>query len=122
MSAAEIRARLIDNAAVIYPGHYLNQLRGESIELQCQTLLARGVRRIVINFEETELVNSIGISILLGVIEAVNNASGKLVLSNLNSSNRELFEMLGLMSHVEMADTEQAALETLRGEVERVAV
>ena len=110
MSAPEIRARLIEDAAVIYPGLYLNQVRGESIESQCQEFLATGVRRIVINFEETELINSIGISILLGVIESVNHAKGRLVLSNLNASNRELFEMLGLMSHVEMADTEEAAL------------
>src|SRR5437870_4206713 len=122
MSAAEVRARLIEDAAVIYPGHYLNQLRGESVELECCDLLARGVRRIVINFEETELINSIGISILLGVIEAVNNASGSLVLSNLSSSNRELFELLGLMSHVEMEDTEQAALERLRGEPNQAAM
>ena len=122
MSAVEIRGRLTENAAIIYPGHYLNQLRGESIELQCRELLASGVRRIVINFEETELINSIGISILLGVIEAVNNASGTLVLSNLNSSNRELFELLGLMSHVEMEDTEQAALERLRGEPNQAAM
>src|SRR5262252_3949929 len=122
MSAAEIRTRLTEDAAVIYPGTYLNQLRGGRIETICQDFLERGIRRIVVNFEETELINSIGISILLGVIEAVNNASGTLVLSNLNSSNRELFEMLGLMSHVEMADTEQAALEKLSGEVERALV
>ncbi len=118
MSAAEIRARLIEDAAVIYPGPYLNQLRGESIEIQCQEFLATGVRRIVINFEETELINSIGISILLGVIELVNRAQGALVLSNLNASNRELFEMLGLMSHVEMVDTEEIALLKLGGEGE----
>ena len=110
MNANEIRTRLIEDAAVIYPGLYLNQLRGESIESQCQEFLATGVRRIVINFEETELINSIGISILLGVIESVNRAQGALMLSNLNASNRELFEMLGLMSHVEMADTEETAL------------
>lgn len=116
MSAAEIRSRLIDDAAVIYPGLYLNQLRGESIESQCREFLETGVRRIVINFAETELINSIGISILLGVIESVNHAQGALVLSNLNASNRELFEMLGLMSHVEMVDTEEIALLTLGGE------
>ena len=122
MSVAEIRAKLVEDAAVIYPGPYLNQLRGEDVENHCQELLTNGVRRIVINFEETELINSIGISILLGVIEAVNNTSGTLVLSNLNSSNRELFEMLGLMSHVETADTEQAAIERLCGEVSQAPV
>ena len=116
MSAVEIRAKLVDDAAVIYPGLYLNQLRGERIEQRCEEFLASGVRRIVINFDETELINSIGISILLGVIESVNHARGALVLSNLNASNRELFEMLGLMSHVEMAETEEAALLRLRGE------
>jgi len=116
MSAVEIRTRLTEDAAVVYPGAYLNQLRGERIEMVCQELLDRGVRRIVINFEETELINSIGISILLGVIETVNNARGGLVLSNLNESNRELFEMLGLGSHVEMADTEELALLRLTGE------
>jgi anti-anti-sigma factor len=113
MSVAEIRARVIDDAAVIYPGPYLNQLRGENIESQCQEFLANGVRHIVINFEETELINSIGISILLSVIDSVNNAQGALLLSNLNASNRELFEMLGLMSHVEMAETEESALAKL---------
>ena len=121
MSTAEIRARLVEDAAVIYPGPYLNQLRGESIESRCQEFLATGVRHIVINFEETELINSIGISILLGVIESVNCAQGALVLSNLNASNRELFEMLGLMSHVEIMDTEETALLKLGGEVLQAA-
>ncbi len=122
MSVAEIRAKLVEDAAVIYPGPYLNQLRGEDVENQCQEFLTSGVRRIVINFEETELINSIGISILLGVIESVNHVQGLLVLSNLNASNRELFEMLGLMSHVEMVDTEEIALLKLTGEVGQAVV
>ena len=122
MAFADIRAKLVEDAAVIYPGPYLNQLRGEDVEKQCEGLLANGVRRIVINFEETELINSIGISILLGVIESVNHVQGMLVLSNLNASNRELFEMLGLMSHVEMVDTEEIALMKLCEEVEHAMV
>lgn len=122
MNTVEIEARLVEGAAVIYPGPYLNQLRGEGIESRCRELLGQGVRRIVINFEETELINSIGISILLGVIEAINDAEGVLVLSNLNSSNRELFEMLGLMSHVRVAETEACALLRVCGQAEPVAI
>ena len=121
MSAVEIRAKLEEGAAVIYPGPYLNQLRGEDIENRCQQLLESGVRRIIINFKETELINSIGISILLGVLEAVNDASGRLVLTDLSASNRELFEMLGLLSHVETEETEEIALRKLRGQAEFMA-
>ena len=115
MSAGDIRAKLAEGAAVIYPGTYLNQLRGEDIESRCREMLGRGLRHIVINFKETDLINSIGISILLGVIEAVNDARGMLVLSNLSASNRELFEMLGLLAHVRIEETEESALQMIRG-------
>jgi anti-anti-sigma factor len=113
MSNAEIKSRMVEGAAIIYPGPYLNQLRGEDIENCCQEFLKKGVNRLVINFRETELINSIGISILLGVIEAVNDAEGCLVLSNLSATNRELFEMLGLLGHVRIEDSEQSALDAL---------
>jgi anti-anti-sigma factor len=113
MGTVDIRTRLVEGAAIIYPGPYLNQLRGEDIENCCQELLRKGINRLVINFQETELINSIGISILLGVIEAVNDARGRLVLSNLSATNRELFEMLGLLGHVRIEESEEAALTTL---------
>ena len=113
MSTIEIRAKLVDGAAVIYPRPYLNQLRGERIERRCLEMLETGVRNLVINFEETELVNSIGISLLLGVIEAVDETQGKVILTNLNNSNRELFEVLGIQSKVEIVGTEEVALANL---------
>jgi len=115
MSTNEVKARLVDGAAVIYPGPYLNQLRGERIERRCLEMLQNGIRNLVINFEETELVNSIGISLLLGVIEAVDETEGKVILTNLNSINRELFEVLGILSKVEILGTEEVALASLSG-------
>lgn len=122
MTTVDIRMRLVEGAAVLYPGPYLNQLRGESIERRCQDLLTSGVRHIVINFAETELINSIGVSILLSVIEAVNEARGTLMLSNLAQSNRELFEMLGLLSHVRIESSEETALSILCGEMQQGAI
>jgi len=115
MNTTEVKSRLVDGAAVVYPGPYLNQLRGERIERRCREMLQNGIRNLVINFEETELVNSIGISLLLGVIEAVDEIEGKVILTNLNSTNRELFEVLGILSKVEILGTEEVALATLSG-------
>lgn len=121
MSTLDIKTRIEEGVAVIYPGPYLNQLRGEGLEGRCQELLGGGVRSIVINFEETELINSIGISILLGIIETVNESRGTLVLSNLSATNRELFEMLGLLTHVRIEETEERALGKLSAGSEVVA-
>ena len=118
MSTLEIKTRLVEGTAIVYPGTYLNQLRGEDIEERCQELLGQGVRRIVLNFEETELINSIGISILLGVVETVNDANGSLVVTNLNPSSRDFFQVLGLLGYINVEETEERALQTLGGELD----
>jgi anti-anti-sigma regulatory factor len=58
----------------------------------------------VLNFRNTELVNSIGVSILLGVIDAASNAGAKVVFSDMNQNTVELFDMLGVTKHVELSE------------------
>ena len=115
MKRIEVRSKLVDNTAILYPGPYLNQLRGEAIESRCLELLSEGVRSVVINFEDTELINSIGVSILIGVIESIRESSGKLLLTNLSESNRQLFDVLGLLSQVEIIESEEEALAAFCG-------
>ena len=57
----------VGERSVIFAGDYLNKLSGERIERECRRQLEAGCRALVINFRETELVNSIGISILLEI-------------------------------------------------------
>ena len=86
--------------ATVFAGNYLNKLSGEQIERECRRRLAAGAKTLVLNFAETEIVNSIGVSILLGVIDAANDANAKVVFSSVNDDTIELFEMLGLTKHV----------------------
>lgn len=87
-------------AAVVYAGDYLNKLTGESVERECRKKLSEGFSEITVNFSRTELVNSIGVSILLGVIDAAQSNGARVVFSDVNESTAELFEMLGLTNHV----------------------
>lgn len=89
-----------DGTAVVYAGDYINKLTGERIERECKTRLESGCRRLVVNFSETEIVNSIGISILLGVIDSASGTGAKVVFSDLKPDTIELFELLGLTKHV----------------------
>jgi len=110
---APVRSRSVGDLAVIYAGDYLNKLSGERIERECRLKLEAGCRAIVINFRETELVNSIGVSILLGVIDAAETTGAHLIFSDVNQQTVQLFEMLGLTRHVALANDEQEALATL---------
>jgi len=89
-----------DKRAVVYAGDYLNKLSGEQIERECKTKLNEGCTELVVNFSRTEIVNSIGISILLGVIDSARDTGAKIVFSDVKEETVELFDMLGLTRHV----------------------
>ena len=99
--------------AVVYAGDYVNKLSGQRIERECMLRLEAGCRALVINFRGTELVNSIGISILLGVIDAAERRGARVAFSNVSPHTVKLFELLGLTRLVLLADSEEAALATL---------
>lgn len=110
---SNIRSRCVGTTAVVYASDYLNKLTGERIELECKKQLECGARALVIDFSDTELVNSIGISILLGIINIAEKDGALVVFSDVNSTTVQLFEMLGLTRHVVLAANEQEALSSL---------
>lgn len=85
--------------AVVYADDYLNKLSGEKIERECKKRLEEGFTELVVDLSQTEIVNSIGVSILLGVIDVASNAGAKVVFSEVNENTVELFEMLGVSRH-----------------------
>ena len=112
--ATPVQARCVGETAIIYAGDYLNKLSGERVERECKRQLETGCRALVINFRDTELVNSIGVSILMGVIDAAEENHARLVFSEVNNHTAELFKMLGLTRHVSLASDEFQALELLK--------
>lgn len=88
------------SAAIVYAGDYLNKISGEKIERECKDRLGEGCETLEVNFRDTEIVNSIGVSILLGIIDAAQSSETKVVFSEVNEDTAQLFEMLGLTNHV----------------------
>ena len=110
-----IRSHCVGTTAVIYASDYLNKLTGEKIERECKDRLSEGCRALVIDFSDTQLVNSIGISILMGIIDIAEKSDARVVFSDVNNQTVQLFEMLGLTRHVILAKNEQEALTSLTG-------
>ena len=100
---SERESVLANDVAVVFAGDYLNQLSGEQIERECRSRLSEGCTELIVNFSRTEIVNSIGISILLGVIDSARDTGARIVFSDVKEETVELFDMLGLTRHVTMA-------------------
>lgn len=100
----ELEAATAENKrAVVFAGDYVNKLSGEKIERECRDRLNEGCDELVVNFSRTELVNSIGVSILLGVIDSARGTGTKVVFSDVKEETVELFDMLGLTRHITLA-------------------
>jgi anti-anti-sigma factor len=112
-SGSNVRSHCVGTTAVVYASDYLNKLTGEKIERECRRQLDSGCRAIVIDFADTQLVNSIGISILLGIIDVAEKNNAQVVFADVNNQTVELFDMLGLTRHVALAKDEEEALSNL---------
>jgi anti-anti-sigma factor len=105
-----LQARSVGETTIIYASDYLNKLSGERFERECKRQLESGCRALVINFRDTELVNSIGVSILMGVIDASEKSAARLIFSDVNNHTAQLFDMLGITRHVSLVKDESEAL------------
>jgi anti-anti-sigma regulatory factor len=107
---SDIRSHIVGTTAVVYASDYLNKLTGERIERECRKQLDSGCRTLVIDFSDTGIVNSIAVSILLGIIDIAEKKEARVVFSDVNDQTVQLFEMLGVIKHVVLAKDEHEAL------------
>lgn len=110
MNYLSVRSRKSGEMLVVYIDGYLNSLLGEEVERVVQEALDTGSRKVLLNFEGTRLINSIGISIIIEVVEKIMGRSGMLAFCCLSRINRELFQMTGVARYVRVFDTEEEAL------------
>lgn len=103
------RSRGGGEIAVVRAGDYLNKLSGERIERECRLRLEEGCRALIVDFRQTGMVNSIGVSILLGVIDAAERAGAVVAFAGASDQAARIFEMLGLTRHACLAATVEEA-------------
>ncbi len=110
MGGVEVAVRFRDDCAVFYPHGYINNLGGEKIEQRCADALQDGCRKFVVNFENSPIINSIGISFLIGMIDRINKSQGSVCFSNLTGNNSEVFEFMGLTKFAPIFPSEEEAI------------
>ena len=96
--------------SVVYVNGYLNNLLGEQVEHAVWDLLEAGQHGIVLEFGETRLINSIGISFLIGIVERMRERNGTLAFFSLARIHRELFQVTGVSRYIRIFDSEAEAL------------
>jgi anti-anti-sigma factor len=113
----EMATRIVNDGSVIVTARgYLSGSAGERLEEEIGRLLSKGNRDFVINFKAADIVNSVGISILVGVIEKVRDYRGRLFFSELSAVNDEVFRLMGLDRFVPFKLDDGEAIASLGGD------
>jgi anti-anti-sigma factor len=72
-----------------------------------------GVRMLLLNLRETKIVNSIGISILIEIIEKMMDKGGKIAFCSLTPVIHKTFQIMGLANYASIFENEEAAIAEL---------
>ena len=99
--------------AVIYTDGYINNQGGEEIARVAYELMGEGHKSLLLNLAGTKIVNSIGISILIEIIEKMLEAEGKLAFCNLTPTIDKTFHIMGLAQFTQIFADEESAVQAL---------
>jgi anti-sigma B factor antagonist len=98
---------------IIETDGYLNNEGGEAISTICYEKMGEGKNKFLINMAGTKVVNSIGVSILIEIIEKLQEVDGKIGYYNLAPIVSKTFNIMGLTKYSTVFATEEEAVSGL---------
>jgi len=101
------------SGAILYTKGYINNVGGEEIANRAYELMDDGVRTLLLNLRETKIVNSIGISILIEIIEKMMDKGGRIAFCSLTPVIHKTFQIMGLANYATIFNDEESALREL---------
>jgi anti-sigma B factor antagonist len=102
---------LQNNTLVMKTEGYINNTAGERMVQEFTNKFNASANKVIIDLEKSKMINSIGISYLLEIIETLNEKEGKLVFVNLDPTIEKTFKIMGLFQFAGKADSLNSALE-----------
>ena len=93
-----LQSELRGDCLVMTTSGYVNNTGGEKISEEFSKHFSNGTKKVVLNLEKSKVVNSIGISFLIEIIEKLNESDGKLVFTNLDPAVEKTLTIMGLFN------------------------
>ena len=111
MSDFSSSAREEGEVVIVETTGYLNNVGGEKVSEACYEKMENGKKYFLLNLENSKVVNSIGVSILIEIIEKLQDVDGKLGYYNLAPIVEKTFNIMGLTKYSTIYSSESEGLE-----------
>ena len=110
MSEFTLNKRIEGDLVIIETSGYLNNVGGEKISEECYKEIENGKKLFLLNLENSKVVNSIGVSILIEIIEKLQDVDGRLGYYNLAPIVEKTFNIMGLSKYSTIYNSEEEAV------------
>lgn len=84
---------------------YINNDGGEKISQEFEKHFANGINKVLIDMKDSKVVNSIGISYLIEIIEKLSDKNGTLYFCNMDTAIEKTFTIMGLFQFAKKVDS-----------------
>ena len=105
---------LSEGFGLIAAAGYINNEGGQAIADAAGVLIDEGCMTLLIDLDGTRIINSIGVSILLEIMERLLESDGRLAFCNLTPTISKTFEIMGLVQYAEIYSDRDTAVAELR--------
>ena len=106
-----------DGFGLIAAAGYINNEVGQAIADAATELIDGGCGTLLIDLEGTRIINSIGVSILLEIMEKLIEDKGQLAFCNLTPTISKTFEIMGLVQYATVFPDRDTARTELMGDL-----
>ncbi len=110
MSVLSIGEEQTANAIVLEPSGRLDSVTAKDFETALIGKIDAGAKRVVLDLGQLAYISSAGLRVLLIAAKRLKSVGGALVLCGLNPSVREVFEISGFVSILEVHPDRDTAL------------
>jgi anti-sigma B factor antagonist len=110
MADLSLSVRQAGEVAVLLPAGFINAHTVREFEEALEALVQDGHYTILINCKDLSYISSAGLGAIMGLIEAVRDHSGDILLSNLQDNVFTIFDTLGFTQLYRVFGDESQAL------------
>ncbi|MGA1823619.1 MAG: STAS domain-containing protein [bacterium] len=92
--------------AIIKPNGDLVASKVQKLKPEIKSLVDEGVKELIVNLVDVEVIDSVGISLLVAAHNSLSKVGGKLMVSEASNDIKDLFKSMRLDQHFCMSCSE----------------
>ena len=109
----KVETRQLDSLWIFNTHGYINNTGGEAIAKRFEEVFANGGRKFLFDLAHSKIINSIGVSHLIEILERVLESKGELAFCNCAPIIEKTFNIMGITQYTKIYKTNEDAVKEM---------